>query len=141
MRGIAGKLGFRPFSIQIVRRGYADQLRGAFAGDDPSTTVMLDITEGDGYAPRVRWLEQRDYARGYPTDAQLEVGPITPLLGVIGTSVDTLEQLTADYGDEIYYLVTGPGFADGGSRFQLHSFNGQRALGYTILLKRASDGT
>lgn len=141
LRGIAGELGARPFTIQVVKRAY-EAGSSVFNGDDPTETVLTEITEGNGYPPKVKWLTAHDYLRGANPNATVKVGPITPNHTKDGyeqgTSFELLEQLEAEKGSEIFYIITGPGFPNG-SRFQLESFNGERSLGFFIELKRCSD--
>ncbi len=138
LRGLAGELGFRRFSVQLVKETFTGNVA---MGARPTVTAITSITEGEDQNPRVRQLTTEDYYRGAHPDATLEVGPLTPTFTssdgyVLGVDWTYLEQLEAEKGSQIYYIVTGPGF-EGGARFHKVQFSGQRALGYFIQLKRA----
>lgn len=141
LRGIAGELGFRRFTVQVVKETYGTG--NVTMGKKPTVTALITITEGESdnpQNPKVRQLSTEDYYRGAHPDATLEVGPLSPsFIGddgyVAGADWTFLEQADAEKGSQIYYIVTGAGF-EGGVRFQKVQFSGQRALGYFIQLKR-----
>ena len=140
LRSIAGKLGFRPFSVSIEIRTPINDLN-AWESVTQYTSEIIPITSKDGYNPKVRWLNEKDYAIGYPTDAEMEIGPITPEFfkdGYYGLSYDTLNAVNERTGVEVYYIINGPGFVN--AKFQKVSFNAEKTLGYTIQIKRIANG-
>lgn len=142
LRNIAGKLGFRPFTVTVVVRETTDPNNNIWDGAEESyTETEYPITHQDGYAPRVRWLNQRDYAIGADPDAILEVGPITPdhiKDGYEqGTSYDLINAVDERDGVSVYYIVNGPGLNN--AKFEKTAFLGEQTLGYYIQLKRHSN--
>lgn len=147
LRGIAGKLGFRPFTVQVVRRiGGQPGVSGGgnfldTVGQLPSVEIITQIQTIDGYAPKVRQLNTNDFARGYPASAEIEVGPITPAYDGGGYDFEDLEPLLSGNQDQIFYRVFGPGYPAEGAWFVKTQFNAQRALGFFLVLERTNDGT
>lgn len=137
LRRIPGKLGFRQYQVDLVIRTGGDFSRGIPFDSE----TVTPITVSDGYAPRVRWVTQSDYARGMDLNCVLEVGSITPEFDINGVqggySYETLEGTDAPKGSHIFYRVRGSGFPEEGGFFQKISFSGNRSLGFFIQLKRA----
>ena len=133
LRGIAGKLGMRPFTIKLVKRTYAGK---SWDGESFTDEVIQDIREGDNQSPKVKFLTYRDYAAGYPQDAEIEVGPITPYTitadGYVGTNIPE-----PDSSGEIFFIIDGLGFSN--TRFQRVQLKTERTLGFYLVLKRISD--
>lgn len=110
-----------------------------YAGTKPDTEVITTIGEKDGYAPKVETTTKADFMRGAPPNSELKVGPITPEYDSGGTSLDELEP-TFSQGTQVYYLVEGPGYPDGGARFVKTQLNTDSTLGYILYLTRVADG-
>lgn len=135
-RGLIPKeFGFRPYTVSVVKSSTDGNL---WTGENPTSETVTPILE-DGYNVKVRTLSERDYFLGAPRSASLEVGPITPSFDGGGTSLDVINPPYAE-GTNIYYLVEGPGYADGGSKFVKTSINTDKTLKYMLYLQRASDG-
>lgn len=143
LRALAGKLGFRPFTVQLIHRNYtapdADYpFTGGFSGNAPNETVIANITEADGYAPRVVFRDSKVFSKGAPIDAELQIGPMTPLHSGNGTDIDDLLAVAVEDDADTYLLISGDGFDDDGSRFAIISINTQSPLGYMVFAKRIS---
>jgi len=134
VRKLPGKLGFRLFAVTLVRQTGGDWSKGIA----PTLTTLENITVFEGYNPKVRWMNQGDYARGTPADVVLEVGPITPAYDGGGYTYEDLEDLSAPKNSTILYRITGPGMLTNGSLFAKTSFSGNRALGFFIQLRRVN---
>jgi len=136
LRGIAGELGFHPYRVTVVTMTGGNLAKGI----KPVETQRLELTEGDGYAPRVRFLNKNDFLRGAPAKATVEVGPVTPAFDGGGLSFSDIEPSYLGPGTQVFYLIEGPGFAEGGTRFVKVSVDTTSALGWKIQLERVDDG-
>lgn len=133
LRGIAGSLGFRPFTIQIIKRTYTGN---SWDGVAYTEQILSNIEEGNNQSPKVKFLSQRDYVAGLTQDAEIEVGPITPYYftgdGYVGTEIPEPEK-----GQEIFFILNGLGFNN--ARFTHTYIKTERALGWYLGLKRVSN--
>ena len=105
-----------------------------FDGDDTANIVTRAITNL-GANPLVRWLSHTDYLRGAPQDAELEITHLTPSYAneLISNIIPSISA-----GNELYYIITGPGMEDG-VKYEIAGFSGERRTTFRLFLKRASN--
>lgn len=128
-RGLVGELGFRPYSVKLMRKVWS----GSDIGRGSATVTELPIVEAGGQPPAVRFLDDEERALSGMPAGTLEVGPITPEFSGGGYSWATLTAADADVREEVFYVVTGPEFPNG-ARFNRRGGTSERALGYTLML-------
>jgi hypothetical protein len=138
LRGIAGKLGFRPFTVKLVTRTYESS---PWNDDGYETRTVTDIRHDYLYNPKVKIVTNRTYLQGANDDVDVEVGPLTPsFIGADGyeqgMDYDSLAAMSQEGFSSTYFIIDGPGINN--ARFELVSFKGDRALGFTLQLKRVS---
>ncbi len=78
VRAIPGQLGIRVHRAWLVESEFS----GAYTGDGSRTDTDLEITEGDGQPPRIRWLTAEQLTVGGLDAGTVEIGPITSAGGV-----------------------------------------------------------
>jgi hypothetical protein len=125
-RAIAGKLGFRPYTVQLVTASWT----GTHTGDGQRYDTFTPITEAESQPPKVRWLKDDEIAVGNIPSGTVEIGPITPAFAGGGTDLALLaEELTR--GSTRYVVITGPKHPSG-ARYRLTRIDAQRALRYML---------
>lgn len=124
------QFGIRPYTVSVVLRTWS----GSYTGDGSPTDTETSVTEANGAAPKVRWLDGEERALNDLPEGSLEVGPITPDFAGGGTSIGTLTQTAASSQDEVLWKVTGPEFPSG-ALFRVADVTSHRALHYTVRLK------
>ena len=130
-RAVMGRLGFRPYAVTLVQSIWVDEETLA----DTSTV----IAHSGGQPPKVRFLTLKERHAAGIRQLAIEVGPITPEHSGGGYSAATLRpELGTD--ETWHYLVTGPGMADGGSKFALAELRVDKALSYRLILELSENG-
>lgn len=136
-RAIPHQFGLREFTVDVVRVARGEYQRG------PSVATKTRITNGGGSNPKVRELSGEERALGGYESGTIEVGPITPeytVGGVTGgTPLETLDPELED-GEQLYYLITGPGQPTGGGRYVFDGVKTDKALHFLVTLRRVADG-
>jgi hypothetical protein len=137
LMGVVDRLGLRYYDVQIKRQSFtkpADSIfSGPYSGVDISSGVILDITELDGYRPSLERVSGNDFVRGFSEDTEFVLS-VTRDWATGGTTYQTLEQTLASDDDQIFYLVTGPGFPNG-AKFAKTTFQ-VTGLTFRVGLKR-----
>jgi hypothetical protein len=126
-RSIAGTLGLRPHSVSIVIASTS----GTYTGDGTRTETETAITEASNQPPKVRWLKDEELALGNLSAGTIEVGPITPSNGTIGTLLATLSGADLTDGQVRFLRITGPQHPNGAD-YTITRVNGDKALRYSI---------
>lgn len=124
-RGVAGTLGFRTHTVEVVIR-YSD----GNARNELSLETTA-ITEGSGQPPRVRWLTDEQLTVGGLPQGTCEVGPVTPLFATGGTDIALLRGDNLQPGDKLYLRITGPRHPDG-ALYRITQLKAEKALRYML---------
>lgn len=136
MRAIPGSLGLRPHAVAIVTETWS----GEHTGEGTRTQVVTAITEADGQNPKVRWITDEEKAVGELADGTVEVGPITPSNGSVGTLLATLTQPNLATGATRYLRITGPSHPDG-AKYRIKRVSSERALRYMVRAEPVTEAT
>lgn len=126
-RGIAGDLGFREHSVEII----TVFLQGTHTGDGARAESSLPLLEGDGQNPKVRWAKSEDMAMGLVPKGFVTVGPITPEFVGGGTDLSELTGASLDTGEVRLMRITGPQHPEGAD-YTINDIKAERALRYII---------
>lgn len=146
IRGIAGELGLRVYSVTLQVVTWS----GSRAGQGTKTTAPISLTNtaplsGDPAPPvRVRQLSRKEViaSGGLYTDRDFKVGPITPAFAA------TIAQYGGGYGDqqidpaatstptELVWSVTGPSLPIGGASFSKVGEDAT-AMHYFVILRQS----
>lgn len=121
-RGIAGSLGFRTHTVEVV----VEHFDGQHTGEGSLGQTITPITEGGGHSPKVRALKDDEIALAALPNGTLEIGPITPEFAAGGTSDDLLFG-PLPVGSTRYFRVTGP-LAPEGALYRLSGSSRDRTL-------------
>ncbi len=127
-RGIAGSLGFRPYTVAIVTQYWPDSAHTGEGGSAPNGETT--ITEGGGQPPKVRWLSDKEIAFGGLSSGTIEIGPITPAFTGGGTELETIMG-DIRRGETRYVKLTGPKYPDG-CRCRIVKITAEKALRYML---------
>lgn len=142
LRALGGAFGLRPYTVFVRVRTSAGDRPGAgntYLDNDGGPDVQMTVGRPPlGPQPvMVKMLSNRDIiaSGGLYRDRDLRVGPITPTVGLVGSTFDPLQ--FGRSGTEIFWLVVGGDMAPGGSwhtRIQvettaLHTYLVLRATG------------
>lgn len=117
-RGIAGGLGFRPHTVQIITEHFS----GQHTGESPVGDEVFDVVEGNSQPPRVRQMKDDEVALMGLTGSVFEVGPMTP-----SAALDELLFGAMATGTTRYVLITGP-LAQNGAKCRIVSKRADRPL-------------
>jgi hypothetical protein len=134
LRALPGRMGIRPYSIEVQVTTSA----GAELGEGAQTVVTTLITEANGQPPKVRWLSNKEIALGGYEDGTVEVGPITPDFPGGGTAIATLHPNPA-VNSTVRVVLRGPDYGANGARFRLQNLRHERFCQYVLVLERAAD--
>lgn len=121
-RGIAGTLGFRPYTFFIRIEHYA----GQHVGEEPIGVERHQILEANGQSPRYRTLTDEEITVGALPAGTAEIGPYTPEFAGVGTS-DELITGKLPANSTRYIEVHGPPFPDG-AKLEIQKFDADRPL-------------
>lgn len=143
--GLCDRFGLRYYDgyivVQSTTQPSNDPFAPAYTGQTPSTTTTLPLVEADGYRCNVERVVQgfQSYQLGLPDDAELLLTITRDYTGG-GFTADTLQSLLQPNNAQVYYLISGPGMAVGGSRFTSVRLI-VNAFTYQVGLRRVSDGS
>jgi len=129
IRSIPGCLGLRPYAIRAVGIDYGESFVTGLRSE-------VEILEGNGQNPKVRWLSAEQRTVGSYADGTIEVGPITPQEGSVGTALERL-LLAPEAGEMARFVVTGPEYPDG-VNYALREIRTDHAMHYTLTLERVA---
>jgi len=124
IRAIPGQFGLRPHTVAVRDTSWD----GPHTGDGEPTETWTSITESGGHPPKVRWLRDDEVAVGGLASGTVEVGPITPELGV---PILLLQGDALSAGDTHQLLITGPNHPNG-AIYAIKRIECDRALHYKI---------
>jgi hypothetical protein len=144
IRGIAGELGLRPYTVTVQLLTYSG-LRVGNGTKTAGPVLTLFHTMGPSAQPvRVRQLTRKEIVAsgGLYTDRYFKVGPMTPAYGAYvnqfagGNTDAQLDPEATIYPTEVIWAMTGPGLPAGGAAF---SKIGEEAtaLHYFIFLRQS----
>jgi hypothetical protein len=132
-RGIAGELGFRQYTVDLV----TGSSTGDHTGDGDVIDEVTPILESNGQSTRVRWLKDEEIAVGALPNGTIEVGPITPTFTGGGTDIAALMGDALERGETRFLRITGPKHPDG-ALYQVTQVKAERALRYMLQAKPVS---
>lgn len=132
VKGLVGKLGFRPHTVTLLQ-GYRASLRTR------GEVVRTPIVEGDNQPPKVRWLKDEEIAVGGLAAGTVEIGPITPLFAAGGTDIRELQGKGLTPGDDILIWLEGP-MVPHGAAFEITSILAHKALRIMLQCKPVEQG-
>jgi hypothetical protein len=127
IRAIPGSLGLRPHTVAIVETDWS----GEHTGEGEKAQFQTSITEADGQPPKVRWLSDKELAVAGLPDGSVQIGPITPSNGTIGTLLATLSGTAMLAGQTRHVLITGPKHPNG-ALYVIREISADHALHYTM---------
>jgi hypothetical protein len=144
IRGIAGELGLRPYTVTVQLLTYSG-LRAGLGTKTAGPVLTLFHTMGPNAQPvRVRQLSRKEIiaSGGLYTDRDFKVGPMTPAYGAYvnqfagGNTDAQLDPEATIYPTEVIWAMSGPGLPAGGATF---SKVGEEAtaLHYFIFLRQS----
>lgn len=132
IRTIPGRLGLRPYAVKIVTKTST-----GLSLEDTSLTTEVDITEANGYPPKVRQLSNEERTQWDMSRGGYAIGPITPGDGVVGTLLSSLMREECDR-EKVWVVLTGPAWPDG-ARFNIINTKHDRALHYMLTVESERD--
>lgn len=125
IRAIPGQLGLREHSATLLW----DTWSGDQPGEGTQTQHATRLLVG-GQNPKVRWLSEKEVATsGLPTGT-IEVGPLTP---VVGVDLETLLGTAKGQGDVRHVQIIGPRLP-AGARYRVSQAKADRALRVVLQL-------
>ena len=131
LRGLPGALGFRVYSsVSAIKKVWT----GGRPGVGTATTTTTAITVG-GHPPKVEEVSSQDIiaSGGLYHAEDLRVGPMTPYSG--GVTGAMIEPPLA-VGNELIWVVVGPGTASAGDYYHRLTSHTDNALGWYVTLRR-----
>lgn len=126
-RSIAGQLGFRPYSVDVVVGDWA----GPYVGRGGGWEKSYPIQEGSAQSPKVRFLNEERRALGQLNAGSCEIGPITPDFLGGGTPLDRLAPAIAAK-QTVHVELTGPAYPDG-ALFLIKELRTDRVLRWMLV--------
>jgi hypothetical protein len=133
IRGIPGELGIRPHRVYLVQTASS----GTFIGDGTILSSEHEIVEGSNQPPKVRQANDEERALGGLAAGALNIGPITPPSGAIGT---TLAQLNGSslqsQTDTLRVRIVGP---LGNNEYRLASKTLHSATKWMLMVEPVGD--
>lgn len=129
-RGRAGALGFRITRVYRVTRYKSGGIR------EVADEEVVEITEGGGNPPRVRWKTHEERAVGNLAHGAAEVGAITP-----NDALDAWlrgEGLSA--GDERFIRLVGPQTSPSGDLYRVTGWRAEKPLRRMIDVEPVEQG-
>lgn len=135
IRGIAGVLGLRPFTVSITVRTWSGVRAGQGNRADVATT--FGVSAGT-QPPKVRFVSQKDIlaSAGKYVDGDIRVGPLTPSYPGGGTTPASFEPALGFLPTEIFWSVTGPTLPASGAWCDKIGEETDSALHYYVVLRR-----
>lgn len=109
--GLLDDYGLNRFQVFVRVRDSAGVRAGELGWVDTDT----EITVGDGKRPGFREVRSKDVVAsgGTLTEAEFEIGPLTPDYGLGGTKSNVIDPPPAP-GREVFWVIKGPGLPDEG---------------------------
>jgi hypothetical protein len=140
VRSVPGRLDMRQYAVTIRVRTWG----GSRPGVDASTSTDVDSQFGvdaGTFNCRVRQLTQRELiaSAGNYSDQDLKVGPLTPRYqggDANKTAISFLDPPVMTSPTEVFFKITGPGMAAGGSWFKKIGQDVTPNLTYTFTVRR-----
>jgi hypothetical protein len=124
IRGIAGELGLRPYTVTVQLLTYSGLRVGLGTKTAGPVLTLQNISSGPFPQPvRVRQLTRKEIVAsgGLYTDRDFKVGPMTPAYGAYvnqfagGNTDAQLDPEATIYPTEVIWAMTGPGLPAGGA--------------------------
>ena len=140
LRGIAGVLGLRPYTVTVRVRVWSGERPGLGSRLDVDT-VLYNVLGGVQYPVRVRTRSQRDViaSGGQFSDHQFLVGPMTPQYVGGGYLVGQLDPAPTNSATEVVWFMSGPDLPPN-SAFTKIGTEGT-ALHFTVILQQSGKKT
>ena len=124
IRGIAGTMGLRPYTVTII----VDKWAGSRVGQGTKTSASLTLTNtmGPPSEPvRVRQVSRKDIiaSGGLYTERDFKIGPMTPAYAAYinqfagGSSDPQLDPEATNVPTEVVWQMLGPGLPAAGAIF------------------------
>ena len=149
IRGIAGRMGLRPYTVTITVTSWSGSRVGQ--GTKTSSSLTLTNTMGPPAEPvRVRQVSRKDIiaSGGLYTEREFKIGPMTPAYAAYinqfaGGNTDTqLDPAATNVATEVIWTVTGPCLpGNGGAPGGLFSKVGEEATSLHYLLYLRQTGS
>lgn len=140
IRGIPDALGLRLYTVSIRVRTWS----GTRPGVDSSTPSDADkyfYVDAGTHRPHVVQVTQRDIiaSGGVYQDQDVKVGPITPPYTGGGVDITAFDPAMTSSPVEVFFLISGPGMAAGGSWYRKVGQDVSRPLSYFFTLRRMAE--
>jgi hypothetical protein len=103
IRAIPGRMGLRPYRVDILRGSWD----GAYVGRGTELVESVRITEANEQNPKVRFLNDEELALSGLGKGAATIGPITPDYGDTGTALSKIQPAVLA-GETVHVLLTGP---------------------------------
>jgi hypothetical protein len=123
IRGIPGTLGIRPYRVHIVLGAWS----GTYVGRGVESRTTVEVVEGDGQPPKVRFANDEQIALGGLSKGDVTIGPITT--GFDGTA--TLLAAAVEAHETVHVILTGPKYPTG-ARFRVREVPTDLAIHWTL---------
>lgn len=132
-RGLLDDVGLRPFQVFLRTRVWS----GNVVGDGTATETDTEITVAGSKRPKVEEKASKDVmaSGGAISQTTYEVGPLTPDYGTGGTTSDLIDPPYV-LGQEVLFVVKGPGLPDGGVLCRRKDANQSSPFRWMLTLER-----
>lgn len=134
VRAIPGQLELRPYRVYVVTTTSS----GAEAGEGTIAPTAVEVTEANGYSPRVEQLDSEELALGGYSKETFRVGPITPDFPGGGTALSVFGRDPAGSNPTVRVRLTGPRWPSGGN-FKVVKIETAKTFGYVLTISKAAD--
>ncbi len=132
-RGLIATAGLCPYSVWVRTITWS----GSAPGRGTQTVVDTPIYVDGDKNPQVKRVQGRDIMPGgtYFTD-EFTIGPMTPPFAGGGVASTTLDPSIGSTGQEMFYLLKGPGLPTNGALFEKVSDDYHSPFRYTVNVRR-----
>jgi hypothetical protein len=126
IRGIAGELGLRPYTVTVQLLTYDGPRPGTGTKVAGPVLTLFHTTGPNAQPVRVRQLSRKEIVAsgGLYTDRDFKVGPMTPAYSALinqfagGVTDAQLDAEATVYPTEVIWAMSGPGLPAAGATFQ-----------------------
>ncbi len=140
LRGIPAQLGLRRFTVQVVVRTWTGTRAGLGYNTDTAQSITVDAGT---YAVKVEVISSQDIiaSGGLFSTEDLKIGPITPEYtgSAAGNLISSLEPSVSGIPTEIFFKITGPGYATTGEWFKKIDQNVSKNFRYMFTVRKTAE--
>jgi hypothetical protein len=141
LKGIPGRLGLRQFDVSIIVRSWDDSRIGLGNATDVEKKIRVDLGK---FTTKVVQVSSKDViaSGGKYTDEDLKVGPITPPFKgseLDNNAITDFDPTPGSAASEVFFKITGPGMADGGSYYKKVGQDTTKNFRYFFTVRRTAE--